>query len=208
MTDHTISKVSATVFVVDDDTSSRILLATLLEQVQRSAKVFASAGEFLEFYHPDMPGCLVADIMMPDIDGLQLQEILNTRNISIPTIFMSAYGNIAIAKQALKHGAVDFVEKPINLLELTHSIETALALDKSLRQRRQQNSRLEQHLSSLTHREQEVMDWLLEGKSNKEVEEILSISLRTVETHRANILKKFNCNSFSELVLEILGSKS
>lgn len=199
---------TATVFVVDDDAAVRKLIIALLESTPYPVKTFDSAVSFLDYYQPMMPGCLISDVMMPRINGLELQKILSSRGAGIPILFISGFGNISIAREALKQGAVDFFEKPFDARELLVGIESALTMDRLIRKKEASEALVARCMATLTEREEQILGLLLAGNNNKEVESKLSISRRTVESHRANIIAKFGCSTFTELVCELLESRS
>lgn len=194
------------IYAIDDDPDILKYLAVLLSPLTKNLKCYNSAQAFLDDYDPYCPAILLCDVVMPDIDGLELQRLLKERRIDMPMIMMSAYGNISIAKKALKIGAEDFIEKPINAVELVESVKSAM--HKVVRERAdsQEKEALNARLSCLTKREHEILKALMEGDSNKQVADSMGISLRTVETHRGRILKKMHVHSFPELVRQLLTS--
>lgn len=195
---------AAAVYAVDDDEFTR----TLLEQVFSSADIpvatYASAQEFLDVYSPANAGCLILDMIMPGMNGLQLQQALTERGNETPIIFLTAAEEISTAVSALKAGAVDFIEKPIVPEKLVDCVGKAIELDKQLRFKRMQLAEIDHRLASLTRREAEVMKWIVRGKSNKLVARILNISTRTVEVHRSNVLSKMQAESLAELVQMVM----
>lgn len=195
------------VFLVDDDNELREYIETLLCSQGFSVKSFVSASTFLEFYQPHFPGVLVSDILMPEMDGLSLQEKLIDTGIKLPIIFLTAHADVSMVKQAMKRGAVDFIEKPINVVELTSAVRDALKLDEEQRKEFQDDETMRARLALLTGREREVLNLVMEGGQNREISEKLHISMRTVETHRANILKKMRFQSFQDLVRTLLLSR-
>lgn len=187
------------IFVVDDDQALRGSLHWLLESLKLSVQTYASADEFLSTYDPVRPGCLVLDVRMPEISGLQLQEILTQRGIRIPIIMMTGHGDVSMAVRAMKAGALDFIEKPFNDQELLERIQQALALDARQRQEAAQQRIANERLDLLTPREREVLGEVLRGKHNKVIAADLGISMKTVEAHRAKIMEKMGVNSAAEL---------
>ena len=193
------------VYVVDDDAAVRDALRTLIASVGLTAHCFDSADAFLSVYRPDLPGCLVTDICLPGTDGIQLQRLMIERGIELPLIAMSAHGDIAMAVEMVRRGALDFIEKPFRnhlMLQRIHE-----ALDRDTRQRRERARRagLQQSLQRLTPRERDILPLLLEGLSNKHIARALELSPRTVETHRANLLKKMQVESVTALARQLAG---
>lgn len=193
-----------TVFVVDDDQAVRDSLALLVHSVGLQVETFASAGDFLDAYRPDRPGCLITDIRMPGMSGLELQEQLCADGHHIPVIVLTGFGDVPAAVRALKAGAVDFVEKPFNPQALLDLVQQAIVRDTEIREQAAHEARLAERTALLTPREQEVMELVVAGKANKVVAIDLSISERTVELHRARIMKKMRARSLAELVRMVL----
>lgn len=189
-----------TVFVVDDDPALLRLIRKLLETSGRRVETFTSATEFLESYRAERAGCLVLDVRMPGMSGLALQERLATDEIALPILIVTGYGDVPVAVQAMRQGAFDFIEKPFSGQILIDRIEAALTED--LRRRRTRTSREEvrRRRSTLTPRERQVMDLVVQGKPNKLVGAALHLSPKTVEVHRANVMKKMEAGSLAELV--------
>ncbi len=193
-----------TVFIVDDDAAVRDSLELLLDSVGLAVESFASAHLFLEGYDPIRPGCLLLDIRMPNMDGMELQKILNERKITVPVIFITGHGEVSLSVKALKAGAMDFVEKPFDNEILLKRIQDALRLDKDIRQEASEKAYILKRCSLLTPREKQVMAHLTQGKSNKEIAVILQLSHRTVEVHRARLMDKMQVKSVAELVPLVL----
>lgn len=170
-------------------------------------ETYASAEEFLASYSPQNSGCLLLDMIMPGMDGLELQTQLNTRGNHTPVIFLSGADQISTAVKALKAGAVDFIEKPVEPAEVLRSVNKAMKLDQQIRYRRLQDAEIEHRLTQLTRRETEVLKWIVRGKSNKLVARILDISTRTVEVHRRNVLSKMQAESVAELVQMVVNTE-
>lgn len=189
----------AIVFVVDDDHAVRGTLHWLLESLNIGVETFASGREFLSKYDPAQPGCLVLDVRMPDISGLQLQDILHQRQIHVPIILMSAYGDITMAVRAIKAGAYDFIEKPFNLQLLLEKIQQCLVIDCRQRREAEEQQAILERIDTLTPRELTVLDLVVNGKSNKQIAAELAISVKTVEVHRAHIMDKMVAHSVAEL---------
>ena len=190
----------ASVFVVDDDDAVRNSLRLLLKSVGLPTVAFASAREYLDSWHPDQPGCLVLDVRMPGMSGLELQEELNRRGAIIPVIFISGHGDIPMAVEAIQHGAFDFLQKPFRDQDLIDRVQRALAVDHANRQSLAQRDVLRQRYGSLTPREQEVLVLVTKGKANKVMAGDLDISQRTVEIHRARVMEKMGAQSLAQLV--------
>jgi two-component system, LuxR family, response regulator FixJ len=188
-----------TIFVVDDDEVLRHSLRWLLESLRHNVQTYASAREFLSVYDPVQPGCLLLDVRMPDISGLQLQEILEKRQIRLPVILITGHGDISMAVRAMKAGAFDFIEKPFNDQVLLERVQQGLALDTRQRCEAAEREKTIERLSSLTPREGEVLEGVVSGKSNKLIAAELEISIKTVEAHRARVMEKMAVNSVAEL---------
>jgi len=194
----------AVVMVVDDDAGVRNAMRSLLKSVGLNSSLFASAQEFLSAYQPSQRGCLVLDIRMPGMSGMELQEQLNIRGAVIPVIFMSGHADIAMAVEAMQHGAFDFLQKPFREQDLLDRIQRAITKDSELRQSLGEHARIKSHLESLTPREREVLDLMTQGKQNKVVGQELGISPRTIEIHRARVMEKMGAHSVAELVRMML----
>lgn len=188
------------VIVVDDDAGVRNAMRLLLRSVRLDSVQFASANELLERFDPEQPGCLVLDIRMPGMSGLDLQQQLNLQGAVIPVIFMTGHGDIPMAVEAMQHGAFDFLQKPFRDQDLLDRIRRAIAKDAELRGSMREHSRIRQHLETLTPREHEVLLLLTQGKQNKVIAQELGVSPRTVEIHRARVMDKMNARSVAELV--------
>lgn len=193
-----------TVYIVDDDTGVRSSIRVLMKSVGLPAQTFASAQEFLKAYLPSQAGCLVLDIRMPGMSGLELQEALNERGAVIPVIFITGHGDIPMAVEAMRHGAFDFLQKPFRDQDLIDRIQQALARDKETRQALQEHGRIRACLASLTPREREVLDLLTAGKANKSMAQDLGLSQRTVEIHRAHVMEKMGAKSVAQLVRMVM----
>lgn len=194
----------ATVYIVDDDPAVRDAIRCLVESVGLKAETFSSAAEFLNAYRPNMVGCLVLDVRMAGMSGLALQEELVRSGSRLPIIIITGHGDIPMAVQAVKRGALDFLEKPFRNQTLLDRINEALKLDAARREQEAQLVRIESCLAMLTAREREVLELLIEGKTSKEIARKLDLSPRTVETHRAHIMEKLGANSLPELVRVVL----
>ncbi len=192
--------VTPTVYVVDDDASIRELLAWLMNSNGIAVATFANAQHFLKSYHAGSPGCLIVDLYMPGMSGLELQHYLIEHGITLPVIFLSARADIAKAVAAVKHGAIDFIEKPFDYKRMVTLAQDCLFRDQLLRGARGNLDEKQARLALLTQREREVMHWVVAGKINRVIAEELSIGVKTVEAHRAKIMEKLEVNSVAELV--------
>lgn len=199
-TESDMMPIEPTVFVVDDDAVVRRSLMRIIRAAGLSVEPFATAEEFLSQYDPAAPGCLVADLRMPGISGLMLQEQLQARGIQLPFIIVTGYGDVPQAVQAMKHGAVDFLQKPFDNQVLLDRIRKAIEQDTRLRQGKVLRARVKARLATLTSRERQVMDMVVTGLANKEIAARLSLSSKTVEAHRARVMKKTRAASLAELV--------
>lgn len=189
-----------TVFVVDDDRAMRKSLRWLIESVDLSVETFESAREFLEKYDPTRPGCVVLDVRMPGMSGLELQDYLRSQHIKIPIIIITAYGDVPMAVRAIKAGALDFIEKPVCDQVLLDHIHDALELDRKNRETEAENREIVSRVESLTKREAEVMEFVVAGMSSKEIAGELGVSFKTIEAHRAKIMKKMDAKSVPHLI--------
>jgi two-component system, LuxR family, response regulator FixJ len=192
------------IMVVDDDAGVRLAMRALLKSVGLESAAFASAQEFLAAWQPAQPGCLVLDIRMPGMSGLELQEQLNLRGAVIPVIFMTGHADVPMAVEAMQHGAFDFLQKPFRDQDLLDRIQHALLNDTKLRATLGEHARIRAHLESLTAREREVLDQMTLGKQNKAIAQELKVSPRTIEIHRARVMEKMNAQSVAELVRMML----
>lgn len=197
----------ATVFIVDDEEAVRDSLQWLLESSGLKVALFDSAEAFLQGYDPAQPGCLVVDVRMPGMSGLELQEKLTELHYSIPVIFITGHGDVPMAVQAVKHGAADFLEKPFNDKELLQIVQRCLEQDQQQRARQQQVDSTQSRLASLTPREREVMQLVVAGKLNKQIADQLNISIKTVEAHRAKVMEKVGAHSLAELVQIVVANR-
>ena len=188
------------VFIVDDDEAVRASLRLLLKSVGIAATAIGSAREFLARHDAAQPSCLLLDIRMPGMSGLELQQALNLRGQIIPVIFITGHGDVPMAVEAMKNGAFDFLQKPFRDQELIDRVQLALAKDKENRVALSQHSKIKAHLESLTPREREVLDLMTRGKPNKVMAADLGISQRTVEIHRARVMEKMEASSLAQAV--------
>ena len=189
-----------TVFVVDDDEAVRESLNDLLDSVGLNVETFSSAQDFLEVYELERQGCLVLDIRMPFMSGLELQEELIKRGAILPIIFITGHGDVPMAVQAIQRGAHDFVQKPFRDQDLLDRINHALAQYSTEFEDKLQKTLVNKHIQDLTSREREVMDLIVAGKANKVIAIDLNLSQRTVEVHRANVMEKLEARSLADLV--------
>jgi FixJ family two-component response regulator len=189
-----------TVFVVDDDQAMRNSLKWLIESVSMQVETYESANAFIQSYYPGRSGCLLLDVRMPGMSGLELQEYLRVNQIAIPVIIITGHGDVPMAVRAMKAGAVDFIEKPFNDELLLESIRRAMALDVKQRDMQSQRAEIATRLARLTPREHEVMVMVTNGKANKEIATNLGVSSKTVEAHRARVMEKMEADSLAELV--------
>ncbi|MBL8279277.1 MAG: response regulator transcription factor [Pelomonas sp.] len=196
------------VYIVDDDEAMRDSLVWLLESQGLAVSSYAAAEDFLAACGEDMAGCIVLDVRMPGMSGLELYEKLNARRCSLPVIFITGHGDVPMAVSALKKGAVDFIEKPFNDKELLRVIGECLERERTTRAQRLREGEAGRRLASLTEREREVMDLVLAGKLNKQIADVLNISIKTVEVHRARIMDKMAVRTVAELVQAAMPHRS
>ncbi|HUI61168.1 MAG TPA: response regulator transcription factor [Steroidobacteraceae bacterium] len=193
-----------TVFIVDDDEAVRNSLRLLVRSVGLAATTFGSAQEFLGAYNPADPGCLVLDVRMPGLSGIELQQQLNLRGAVIPVIFITGHGDIPMAVEAMRQGAFDFLQKPFRDQELIDRIQRALEKDRSNRAALLERGRIRERRDSLTPREREILELVTSGKPNKIMAADLGLSQRTVEIHRARVMEKMGATSLAQLVRMML----
>jgi two-component system response regulator FixJ len=188
------------IYVVDDDDGMRRALDTLLSTVGYKTAVFARPGAFLADFKPDSPGCLVLDIRMPDMSGLEVQQQLNRKGSMLPVIFITGHGDVPMAVQAMKEGAFEFIQKPFRDQDLLDRINHALRVDAENRTTVARRAEVLHRLESLTPRERQVMDLVVDGAANKVSAIDLDLSERTVEIHRAKVMEKMGARSVAHLV--------
>ena len=189
-----------TVFVVDDDAALREALGWLCESAGLGCRSYATADEFLREYRPDEPGCLVLDVRMPGLSGLDLQEELRRRGAALPIIVMTGHARVPMAVRALKGGAVDFIQKPFSDSVMLERIRQAIELDRRTRDVRGAETRFATRVAHLTPRERQVMELVIAGKPNKIIASDLGISAKTVEIHRGRVMEKMEVGSVAQLV--------
>lgn len=195
---------SSAAYVVDDDESIRTLWRWLMESNGIPVRTFATAMEFIDSYHLGDPGCLVLDLRLPGMSGLELQDYLRRRNIEIPVVFVTGHGDVPAAVSALKGGAVDFIEKPFGYKHALAIIRKAFERDAEIRSLRARGKRISALYASLTEREREVVRRIAEGKLNRIIAQELGISMKTVEFHRARVMEKMKVASVAELVQQLM----
>jgi FixJ family two-component response regulator len=188
------------VYLVDDDDAVRDSLGLLLRSIGLECEMFDSALEFLEHYDGRRHACLVADIRMPGLSGLELQQRLNDQHAPVPIIFITGHGDVPMAVAAMKAGATDFIQKPFRDQDLIDRIHKALEADKERRAARAETETIRERLALLTPRETEVMERVVKGQANKVIAMDLGVSQRTVELHRARVMRKLKMRSLAELV--------
>ena len=191
---------SKTVFVVDDDAAVRKGLSFLLRTAGYAVEAFPSALTFLDGYDPRRGGCLLLDVQMPRMSGVELQQQLNVRGWRIPVIFITGHGTVPLAVAAIKAGAFDFVEKPLREEAFLECIERALNWNETAHEERLERAQLQARAALLTEREREVLDLVAAGEPSKVIARHLGISFRTVELHRAHIIEKLQARSLSDLI--------
>lgn len=191
---------NATVFVVDDDASVRRSLSRLLEAASYRVQTFASASEFLDASPEDNPSCIVLDVRMPHLDGIKLQEKLAAKDYHAPIIFLTGHGDISTGVRAIKKGAIDFLEKPVDDEHLLAAIEQAIARDAKNREDMNESRIVQERMNRLTVREREVLRHVIAGARNKQIADKLDISERTVKVHRGRVMEKLSVKSVAELV--------
>lgn len=190
----------AITYVIDDDKAVRGSLRWLIESVGLPVQTYESAREFLATFEDNHPGCIVLDVRMPDMSGLELQEHLAAQQVKMPIIIITGHGDVPMAVRALKGGAVDFIEKPFNDQALLDRIQHALQNDMESCQKRASLEQARKGLTQLTKREMEVLDRVINGESSKRIAAELGLSTKTVEAHRAKIMQKLHVKSVAELV--------
>jgi FixJ family two-component response regulator len=191
---------SPLIYLVDDDEAVRDSLGMLFKSIGLKHEAYASALDFLQGYDPTRHSCLVADIRMPGLSGLELQQRLNEQRAEVPVIFITGHGDVPMAVTAMKSGAADFVQKPFRDQDLIDRINKALARDRERRKERAAENEIRGRIALLTPREKEVMERVVRGQANKVIAMDLGVSQRTIELHRARVMRKFRMRSVAELV--------
>ena len=191
------------VYIVDDDEAVRDSLRWLLEGNGFSVKVFSNAEELLDFskkQNHGMSGCLILDVRMPGITGVELHDVLLKEGIDIPVIFITGHGSVSLAVKSMKKGAIDFLEKPFSDEEICRLVDSSLQKARDVSDKREVNLKAQELLAKLTPRENQVLERITAGRLNKQIADDLSISIKTVEAHRANIMTKVEARTVAELI--------
>lgn len=195
---------SEAVYVIDDDEAFRDSLVWLLESSQYTVRAFDSAEAFLDAASPDMSGCVIADVRMSGITGLELHRRLRTLGVDLPTIIVTGHGDVPMAVTAFRDGVVDFIEKPLDDEYVLERIEFCLAKARENARLRQQADDFARRYESLTQREKEVLEYIVAGKLNKQIADLMDISIKTVEVHRSRVMEKMQVTNVAELVRQKL----
>jgi len=196
----TVLTPQSTVYIVDDDQAIRHAMEMLMRSVGLNFEIFHSADDFLARHTNEFAGCLVLDIRMPGLGGLELQEKLNEMGSTLPIIFITGFGDVPMAVEAMQKGAVDFIQKPFRDQELLDRIGEALKNDEEHRSAREQKAGVQSRIGKLTNRERQVLDLVVTGKPNKVIAYELGVSQRTIEIHRARVMEKMQAKSLADLV--------
>ncbi len=195
---------SEAVYVIDDDEAFRDSLVWLLESSQYTVRAFDSAEAFLNIASPDMSGCVIADVRMSGITGLELHRRLQALGVELPTIIVTGHGDVPMAVTAFRDGVVDFIEKPLDDQYVLERIEFCLARARENARLRQQADDFARRYESLTQREKEVLEYIVAGKLNKQIADLMDISIKTVEVHRSRVMEKMQVTNVAELVRQKL----
>jgi len=196
------------VHIVDDDEALRDSLVWMLEANGYHVVAYESAESFLAACDPDMTGCIVLDVRMPGMSGLELFEELGRRRCGLPVVFITGHGDVPMAVSALKKGAVDFIEKPFGERDMLRLVEQCLQLERDSRGKRRLEADTSRRLQHLTQREREVLELIIVGTLHKQIADVLGISIKTVEVHRARVMEKMGVNSLAELVQHVVSVDS
>lgn len=202
-----MTDIQQTVYVVEDDEAVRDSLELLLKSDDKPVRTYESATAFLKDYSDKMAGCIVLDIRMPGMDGIELQKKLNEKHSILPIIFVTGHGDVPMAVDAMKEGAVDFIQKPYREEALLEKIEAALKQDQEQRKSLDEKQEIIRRIKSLTPREHEIMGRMIAGQANKVIAIELEISQRTVEIHRSRVMHKMGTHSLAHLVRMVLSVK-
>jgi two-component system, LuxR family, response regulator FixJ len=194
-------------YIVEDDETMRSLLCALMRSIGVPSRTFSSASQFLSRYEPRQPGCLLLDIFMPGMSGLELQDELNRRGAVIPLIFITGHADVSSAVAAVRHGAFNYLQKPFRNSELIENVRGALELDCRNRELLSQHEAIRDRLASLTPRERTVLELIVSGLANRGVAAELGLSQRTVELHRSRVMEKMGANSIAQLVRMFIDSE-
>jgi RNA polymerase sigma factor (sigma-70 family) len=197
---NTPASTDSTVFVVDDDASIRDALSLLISLKGLRASVYSSAEDFLAVYDPAWRGCLLTDLKMPGMSGLDLQALLRQRGVSLPVVVLTAHGDVSTTRAALKNGAVDFLEKPVDDEVLLDVLHNAIRIDEERHRTNTENAQTAARLARLTSRERDVLELLAQGLQHREIAERLAISPRTVEVYKARMMEKLQCRTLADVV--------
>ena len=192
-------RMTSIVYIIDDDKTSLWLLEEMLQGIGAQSRAFSSPTAFLDDYRPGPCECLITDLRMPEVGGLEVQRRLLGQGASLPIIFISAYPEVSSAVTAIKRGAHDFLQKPVHAAELVDKVQSALARSRELHAQRLQRAALDARLALLTEREREVLELVVAGRSSREIAEQFELSPRTVENHRARAMEKLRVGSAIEL---------
>jgi len=195
------------VYVVEDDEGARALVTVLAQSIGVRCQAFETAAEFLEHYDPRQPGCLVLDLIMPGMGGLELQDELNRRGAVIPVIFITGHADVETAVEAMQHGAFNYLQKPFRNPDLVESVRKAIAHDLANRKMLMQVDAIRERLFSLTPREREVLDLIIRGRPNKTMAQEMGLSQRTIELHRSRVMEQMGAASVAQLVRMFLDAE-
>jgi two-component system, LuxR family, response regulator FixJ len=196
-----------TVFIIDDDAEMCELIKQLVSSIGLPVETFGSADEFLRAYVPTRPGCIVTDVRLPGMSGLELQEALAQRNSYLPVIVVSGHADVAMAVRAMRSHALDVLQKPFNKQDLLDRVQQALRADAERRRQSVSNEAVTARIAALTPREREIMELVVQGLANKQMAYQLGLSEKTIETHRSRVMKKMSVDSVAELVRMVLVMK-
>lgn len=192
-----------TVFIVDDNEGSRHSLGMLVETVKLKVETFSHPEDFLSKFQPESAGCVILDVRLPDMSGIDVLDHIRAQKSDIPVIVVTAYGDVPTAVQALKRGAIDFIEKPFSDHVILRQIQRCVKDSIARRAENREKNAVRQSISSLSPREREILGLITKGKSNREIGSLLNISMRTVENHRAHIRRKMKASNTAKLILMI-----